>query len=420
MIFNIALPGAGSSSLSFDVVSGSEKPDGGSGNRIFVQTFVAVSGWSISVEAPDNPSAGMVWFQLALSGNAKINALKQESLIVALTGCQQYVNDEWINTDAYLWNGTSWIQFGHEITIMFEGTGDDATSQISNWMNSGWTYGGYGSCPGGTISNTVFTVSSAYASSGTQPDCVVGTKQPVDLTKVKLIRFDASASGSTSGIGIGIAASRSVVTKEKELLINTTTATTYTLDVSDLTGSYYIIFFGHRSSVNTAGTLNITKVWCEADRVTEGSESDSGGSTSGDGTEEREPTGTFWDDIKYFTKSDFACTCGGAYCDGYNNTEPAEQTVRVVDEIRRRANVPITINSAIRCSLRNAQVGGVSNSLHLTGQAVDLSSSSLQPYELQSIASEVIKEILPSTQGGIGKYSWGIHVDNGARRTWEG
>ena len=94
--------------------------------------------------------------------------------------------------------------------------------------------------------------------------------------------------------------------------------------------------------------------------------------------------------------------------------------MRVVDEIRRRANVPITITSAIRCPTRNAQVGGVSNSLHLTGQAADLSASSLYPYELLAIANEVVNDLLPGTQGGLGKYSWGIHVDNGPRRGWEG
>lgn len=421
MIFNMALPGGGSSPLSFDVVGGSEQPSApGSGHRLFVKTAVTIPDWSVSAEAPASPGEGTTWFRLALSGDAEINALKEQSLTVALDSCQQYVSGEWINVDAYLWTGSSWVQFGHEITVLFEGTGSDGTSQMANWTVSGWTHGGYGACAAGTVSNTALTVSSSYNGAGSTSDCVVGTASPVDLTKVKLIRFTASVTGAAGGVGIAAATSKSVATRVKTLTVVSTAEATYALDVSDLTGTYYLLFWGGRDSTASAGTLNITKVWYEADRTTEGSESDTGGSTSGDGTEEREETGTFWDDVRYFVKSDFACTCGGAYCDGYNSVEPAEQTVRVLDEIRRRANVPITITSAIRCPTRNAQVGGVSNSLHITGQAVDISAGALYPYELLAIANEVINDLLPSTQGGLGKYSWGIHVDNGPRRGWEG
>lgn len=50
-------------------------------------------------------------------------------------------------------------------------------------------------------------------------------------------------------------------------------------------------------------------------------------------------TGTFWDDIKYFTREEFRCQCGGKYCNGFP-AEPAEETVRMADEIRRRGGFP--------------------------------------------------------------------------------
>lgn len=419
MIFNFS-SGGGSGSLNVKITSGTSLPTSGSANEIFINTTASVTGWAMQAEAPESPTSGMVWFQSALSGDASMNVLKQNSLLLALTKCQQYINGEWLNVDAYLWTGTEWIQFGHEITVMFEATGDDTTSLVSNWTVSNWTQGGYGTCVSGTASNTGLTASSSYSSSGTKSDCVVGISVPIDLTDVKTISFTASVSGSVGGVGAALSQSKSLTSLSLTTMATAAAETTYTMDVSSLSDSYYLIFFGYRSSVNSAGTITVTKVWYEADKGTEGSETDSGSHTSGDGTEERETTGTFWDEIKYFTKSDFACSCGGAYCDGYNSVEPAEQTVRVVDEIRRRAGSAITITSAIRCPTRNAAVGGVSNSLHITGQAVDISSGTLYPYELQNIANEVMADLLPSTQGGIGKYSWGIHVDNGTKRTWEG
>ena len=128
-------------------------------------------------------------------------------------------------------------------------------------------------------------------------------------------------------------------------------------------------------------------------------------------------TGTFWDEIEYFTRAEFRCQCGGKYCNGYP-AEPAEETVRMADEIRRRAGVPLNVNSGLRCQRHNAAVGGVANSLHRTGQAVDLSGP-ISPDKLHAIAEAVQTEMIPE-RGGLGLYSWGIHIDNGKKSRWTG
>lgn len=128
-------------------------------------------------------------------------------------------------------------------------------------------------------------------------------------------------------------------------------------------------------------------------------------------------TGTFWDDIQFFSRAEFKCQCGGKYCNGYP-AEPAEETVRMADEIRRRAGVALNVNSGVRCKRHNAEVGGVSNSLHTTGQAVDLSGA-ISPEKLYAIAQEVQAEKIPG-RGGLGLYGWGIHEDNGKYSRWTG
>lgn len=82
-------------------------------------------------------------------------------------------------------------------------------------------------------------------------------------------------------------------------------------------------------------------------------------------------TGTFWDEIEYFERSEFKCKCGGKYCNGYPD-EPDERMVRIADQLRKNLGVPITIVSGLRCKTWNAIQGGVSNSQHMYGEAADI------------------------------------------------
>ena len=76
-------------------------------------------------------------------------------------------------------------------------------------------------------------------------------------------------------------------------------------------------------------------------------------------------TGTFWDSIKYFTADEFSCKCGcGA---GDMN----ETLIRNADKVREHFGAPITVSSGRRCVSNNTRVGGVSNSRHLYGKAMD-------------------------------------------------
>lgn len=140
-------------------------------------------------------------------------------------------------------------------------------------------------------------------------------------------------------------------------------------------------------------------------------------------------TGTFWEGIKYFTREEFRCQCykqvaryGGPYCDGFP-VEPDETLLLVLDEIRRRAGVPIRIvdagGSGIRCQQHNAHVGGVENSEHKYGRAADLHPDGMTPAKLYAIAVEVCAEMIPG-RGGIGLYDWGVHVDVGKYSRWNG
>ena len=81
-------------------------------------------------------------------------------------------------------------------------------------------------------------------------------------------------------------------------------------------------------------------------------------------------TGDWWDDITYFTKAEFACKCGGKYCKGYD-AEPSKVLVLAAEKVRKHFGKPMTVTSGVRCKTHNANVGGVSNSRHMSGKAMD-------------------------------------------------
>lgn len=78
---------------------------------------------------------------------------------------------------------------------------------------------------------------------------------------------------------------------------------------------------------------------------------------------------TFWDDIKYFDRSEFRCPCGN--CSGFP-AEQQERLVRILDQIRAHFGKPAHITSGVRCQQHNDELpNSAKNSKHLFGAAAD-------------------------------------------------
>ena len=112
-----------------------------------------------------------------------------------------------------------------------------------------------------------------------------------------------------------------------------------------------------------------------------------------------------WDAVKYFTKGEFACKCGGKYCNGYP-VELQWDLLEIAVQIREHFGVPVIITSGIRCNTHNANVGGVSNSRHKLGKAMDI-------YVTGKSAAQVLAFV--NTLSGV-RYAYDIdgtcvHVD---------
>lgn len=112
-------------------------------------------------------------------------------------------------------------------------------------------------------------------------------------------------------------------------------------------------------------------------------------------------TGTFWDSIRWFRREEFRCKCGGQYCNGYP-AEMQEDVVRIADAAREHFGRQGHVISGLRCKKWNEHEGGVWNSQHQYGEAIDLC--------IDGVDSETLRQFV-STQPNH-RYSYCINNTN--------
>ena len=75
--------------------------------------------------------------------------------------------------------------------------------------------------------------------------------------------------------------------------------------------------------------------------------------------------------MKWFTMNEFECHCGCRMPDSAR-ANIAALVEQVLDPARERYGGKVCVNSGYRCAKHNREVGGVSASQHLRGEAADV------------------------------------------------
>lgn len=111
-----------------------------------------------------------------------------------------------------------------------------------------------------------------------------------------------------------------------------------------------------------------------------------------------------------FKVKEFACE------DGSDVVFISDGLVQVLQAIRSHFGRTTNVNSGYRTQSHNKKVGGAEYSQHLYGLAADIEVKGIKPKTVAAYA-----ETLLPNMGGIGIYSWGVHID--VRKTksrWNG
>ena len=105
------------------------------------------------------------------------------------------------------------------------------------------------------------------------------------------------------------------------------------------------------------------------------------------------------------------------HCGQIPSVEAVQNTARWMERIRAAlGNRVIHVNSWCRCPEHNAFVGGVPNSLHIAGWAVDMTVRGMTPGQVHAALRPLQGGGGPV--GGLGRYASFTHVDRGPVDNW--
>lgn len=253
------LYGNGGGGLRVRIFDGTSAPLSPKDNDIWVNTAVAISGWELSDKALPVSwamSTGFVYLKGTFDGayehrngaglNLSVPGNHNGTVYARLTGCIQYNGSAWESRDAWIWHGSQWYQFGSAWDGHLFRYGDSYDAVTGGWVaraiaHTNDQYGPYHAAPSvQTQSNGGVKV---YMSN-TDKSGIWTTANKISLAGFNTLTFNGNLYDPHGWnraqldvwSGFGTYSSENVVAR----LNAAYNAGTYTLDISSLTGSYYI------------------------------------------------------------------------------------------------------------------------------------------------------------------------------------
>jgi uncharacterized protein YcbK (DUF882 family) len=109
----------------------------------------------------------------------------------------------------------------------------------------------------------------------------------------------------------------------------------------------------------------------------------------------------------HLSRWEIICRCGVCF-----RCTLSPELKRLWSRIRDSVGTPLNINSGVRCQAHQRRVNpAVSDSMHLYGEALDIRwPEGMQKTDFYRLLESAVGS------GGIGVYSWGVHVDTGKNR----
>lgn len=237
---NLGGGSGGSGGLNVTLIASTTQPNNPAENTIWINSNVAINGWAFASAAPAGAQDGAVWIQTTTDSTVAFNAAKRGILMVYPLMCKQLINGAWTEVAAKSFINGAWRDWlvylyspgnpHEELTGGWEGKAHRRQDTVD-----GWAVGSYApTITQGAESMTVtLAAPSNYNYSGS-----ARTVNKIDLTNFDQIVFNLSFPGSI--VYVYVTQSATGYDAVKSLAVTGGTNKAVSLDVSDLSGEYYV------------------------------------------------------------------------------------------------------------------------------------------------------------------------------------
>jgi len=252
MIMNM-VGGGGGGGLNFTVKAYKSldvRPASAAENTIAVITDTAIPEWAISSLEPDVQLSGMLWIYSGTSGAVQFNALKKNSIVIFPGSVMQFVDGAWKYVDAYIFQNGQWIQFALAWNGYYFDNGEQHSNITGGWTSDGYKYYNY------TMKASTLGATLGTRSSGANTASMIGTANPVDLTNVDTIYITVDTTHGSSFFKVMSSKELSA----DDLSIGLSVGE-LTIDVSGLTGSYYLAIASAGGSTIPNAYATVSAIW---------------------------------------------------------------------------------------------------------------------------------------------------------------
>lgn len=252
----------GGSDLNFKVIavaSESALPTSAAENTIAVITTTPISEWEMSAVTSPTWSApeGFVYITTRasyLGDGIAFNAIKRNGLWVYPTGCQQYVSGAWVSKIAKIYQNGAWAGEGGMVKTWLYNNGDECQSITGGWAAKAVGIQNYPAlAPTVTKNDGLATISLLTSTTIEWKAGIYATNKQIDLTNYQTLTLHGRGEGTDEYCKAWLVALPSLSEWQSypQVSILNQSMTDISLDVSALSGGYFIAIGVAKSSAST-------------------------------------------------------------------------------------------------------------------------------------------------------------------------
>lgn len=236
---------SGGGGLNFKVVGGLTQPAGLAENDIWVITDFEITGYDFNATQPTAPVEGMVWIYIGTESPAAFNALKKNCITVYPLSAMQYISGAWEKKEAKSYhNGVlvNWIRYLYSYGDEHNTVTGGFTNNFHAWANEPKA-----------LTKNADNLSPNYYGGG------FGTVKKINVAGHKTLTVVATASNAAGDakcvFGLSTKTGQHSVDAPQSFFsayttIGTGTKQEYKLDISALSGEFYVGFVTYNRYLN--------------------------------------------------------------------------------------------------------------------------------------------------------------------------